>query len=762
MKKTISFSVVLIGFTAMASQIIFMREFLTVFYGNELSIGFILASWLIGGAIGSSALGRFTDKIKHRADVFSVCQVILAVLLPLSILAIRSVKIFLNITTGALVPFVPMAVSSFVILTPACVILGFMFSLACGMYEGPGAGAARIGKVYVLEGVGSIVGGILASFVLVRLLDPVQILGILSVLNILAALSLQCFSGRRALRIFLMALAGMMLVAAIAAWPLKGWEALREYSLKNQWKGYELIASRNSIYGNIAVARTAEEISFFDNGLHLYTVPDKLTAEEAVHFALLEDLSPENVLLIGGGVGGLVEEILKHPVKKADYVELDPLIIEMARLYLPVAYFEPLKDKRVSIVNMDGRAFVGTTKEKYDCVVIHLGDPSTAQINRYYTMEFFKEVKRILKDDGVISFAVSSSESYINREHGDFLRSIYLTMGLVFADVKIIPGETAYFLASPKKGLLTYDYKVLAERGAERKLDIKYVREYYLFSKLSPEKIGYTESAVKRENLVGINRDFRPIAYYYYAVFWMTRFGESVMENILRAVNEGLIWKAACGICVLIFLSGFFRRTRKSFRKETILAAVMAMGFSAITFQIVVLLAFQIIYGYLFYKLGFILTSFMIGLTLGGWWSVKIMPRLRDDMRAFIRMQGAVSFYPLVLPVIFLWLAGPKPVFLSWAGPNLLFPMVSVLAGFIGGFQFPLANKIYLGNEKAVGRTAGLSYGVDLLGSCLGAFVAGAFLIPVLGIPKTCLFVAIVNFTVLVLLIFAKIVKTLQ
>ncbi|MFH1665113.1 MAG: hypothetical protein ABIA77_03090 [Candidatus Omnitrophota bacterium] len=760
MKKAVAFSVILTGFTAMASQIIFMREFLTVFSGNELSIGYMLASWLIGGAIGSLISGRFVDRIRNGARAFSLCLAAIGILLPLNILAIRSVRNLLGMLPGEIMPFFPMAMSGFLILVPVCAVLGFMFALACSIYgNGTRTAEGRIGRVYVMEAAGAIAGGVLASFVLIRVMDPVYITGILSFLNILAAFFLLCFSRKARYSVFLAAAMAVMLVAVAAMWPLKGWETLRRYSLKEQWKGYELLASRDSIYGNIAVARRSGQVSFFDNGLHFYTVPDRPSAEEAVHFALLEDPSPGNVLLIGGGVGGLAAEALKHPVKKLDYVELDPLIIEMARQYLPEKDLAFLKDGRVSVRNVDGRYFVKTTDEKYDCIIIHLGDPATAQINRYYTLEFFREARKILKDDGVISFALTSSESYINRELGDFLASVHMTMERVFGDVKVIPGETAYFLASPQKGLLTYDHRVLTRRAEERGLDIQYVRDYYLFSRLSPEKTEYTENAIKRERGIEINSDLRPIAYYYYTVFWMTRFRGGLMRSVLEAVNGGLIWKAGLGICGLFILSGLirapraFRAGRERYFKGAMPAAVAVMGFSAISFQMATLLSFQIMYGYLFYKLGFILTSFMIGLALGGWWSVRAMPRIKEDRKAFIGTQAAACIYPVLLPALFLWLAGSRNVFLAWAGPNVFFPAVSMIAGAIGGFRFPLANKIYLGGEKAPGRSAGLNYGADLAGSCLGAFFAGAFLIPVLGIPGTCLMISAINVSVLIMLL---------
>lgn len=757
MKKAISFSVILVGFTAMASQIILMREFLIVFYGNEVSIGFILASWLIWGAIGSWILGRIADRVKYRITLFSFCELLLSILLPLSIIAIRSIKSILGVAPGEVIAFFPMVLSSFIILAPTCALLGFMFSLGCRIYETKtDVLAAKIGIVYILEAMGSMIGGLLVSFILIRLLHSIHIMAIFSLLNILAAFFLQLFSKETKPKPFFVTISAMLLIVGISMWLFKGWDSLHQYSLKKQWKGYELLTSRNSIYGNIAVAKRDIQHSFFNNGLHLYTVPDKLTAEEAVHFALLEHSHPREVLLIGGGVGGLLEEILKHPVKKVDYVELDPLIIKMAKEYLPQEDYSFLNEPRVDIKNLDGRFFVKRTAKLYDCVIIHLGDPYTAQLNRYYTVEFFKEVKGILKEGGIISFSVTSSENYISPELGDFLRSIYVSLKEVFEDIKVIPGDTAYFLASTQKGVLTYDFNILMDRARGRKLNIKYVREYYLFSKLSPERVAYIEDSLHRRNGVKINYDFRPISYYYDIIFWASHFRDSLFRKLLKVTTEDRIWKVAFGIYAFIFLLGSSRIKNKIAYRKATLMAVMTTGFAEIAFQIVVLLSFQIIYGYVFYKLGLILTSFMIGLTLGGWWIIRIMPRLKKDLTVFIWTQVSICVYPLILPLFFWWLSTSKGEVTSWLGSNIIFPFLPIIAGFIGGFQFPLANKIYLGKRDEIGRVAGLSYGMDLLGACLGALLTGAFLVPLLGIPKTCLVVALMNFTVLLLLFLAK------
>lgn len=751
----INAAVFLIGFTAMASQIVFIRELLIVFYGNELSIGFIFAGWLIGGGVGSFFFGRSADRSGHEVSLFSLCQISLALMLPISLAGARLVKNILNISTGEIIPFFPMAASGLLILVPVSAILGFLFTLGCRIVSSRGgAKAPAIGKVFVLEALGSILGGLLASFVCMRFMGSFSIIAVIVALNAASAFLLQSVSGegplpKSAIRLS----AALLLIPAIIMLGSGGWDKIDKWLLAKQWKGYDLLASRNSIYGNIELLKRGDQISFFDNGLHMYTVPDRMVSEESVHYALLEHPAPGSVLLIGGGVGGLAGEILKHPVETVDYVELDPLMVDMARRYLPAQFYRPLEDPRLFIKNTDGRFFVKNAARKYDCVIVSLGDPYTAQINRFYTMEFFKEVKGILNERGVFSCSLTSSDSYINRQLGDYLKSIYATLAKVFADVKIIPGERGVFLASPGMGTLTYDYNVLEGRARERNLDLQYVRDYYLSSKLSRYRTDGAERFMKDLGGVRLNLDFWPSSYYYATLFWASHFRDSLLNIVLTGMREGMIWAGLAVICLSILIFGLISRARPGvdFRRGIGLAVASA-GMTGMAFQVIVVIAFQMIYGYVFYKLGIILTAFMLGLSLGGWWMTRRLSVIRHGHIFFIFIQLSLVIYPAVAPFIFKSLAGAQSVFIRWVGSNMIFVALPVIAGSIGGMQFPLANRMLLRGRGGAGAVGGYAYGLDLFGSSLGAIASGALLIPVIGLTNTCLAIALLNSAVLFVL----------
>jgi len=176
-------------------------------------------------------------------------------------------------------------------------------------------------------------------------------------------------------------------------------------------------------------------------------------------------------------------------------------------------------------------------------------------------------------------------------------------------------------------------------------------------------------------------------------------------------------------------------RARKSF-SAPLLWAVSVTGFSEIALEIILILAFQIIYGYLYYKIGMIITAYMIGLALGGWTIITVLGRIKRPLRSLLVVQAGVGLYALGVLLLILCLHQEIfPPFLS----NLLetlFPFLTLLAGFLGGVHFPLANKIYLGDRQDIGTIGGLINGVDLLGSAAGALVISVILLPIMGIQK--------------------------
>jgi len=113
-------------------------------------------------------------------------------------------------------------------------------------------------------------------------------------------------------------------------------------------------------------------------------------------------------------VAGDLREILKHPVANVIYVELDPLLIEAAITNLPPEDVTILHDPRATLILTDGRLYVNqvadgvkeTANSNFDVVILDLPEPATGSLNRFYTYEFFIEVKSILNAGGVFALGL--------------------------------------------------------------------------------------------------------------------------------------------------------------------------------------------------------------------------------------------------------------------------------------------------------------------------------------------------------------------
>ncbi|MCQ9207463.1 MAG: hypothetical protein NG740_06270 [Omnitrophica bacterium] len=758
MRKGLFYSLIIIGIAAVSGQIILIRELFTSFYGNELSIGFILAIWLLGCSIGSWFSGNvFADKLKKTRLLFSSLLVLLGLLMPFNIILARISRYVFGIGPGEIVGPVTFVISSSITLLPIAFLLGFLFVLGCKLMK-EDLPSEAIGRAYALEAIGGAVGGAITSITLIRYFGALQIACMLSGLIFTSSYLLLYRpqkSGGKWANYLLSGITGILLIALAFSAIIGGIDFLDKKSLELKWHPLNVLESKDSIYGRTSVTEKNGQLSIFENGMFLFSSDDPQGAEEAVHFPMVLSRNPKNVLLIGGGASEIMEEILKYPVESVDYVEINPLIISFSRKFFREKPFYRLNDSRVNVENSDGRYFIKTTENLYDTVIVHLPNPYTAQINRFYTKEFFKEVKRVLKDGAILGFSVSSSENYISKEQSLFLKTLLNTAKSEFVDVKIIPGDTAYFLCSMEKGIIALDAERITDSLKNRRIDTTYVRDYYLFSKLSRERLSFLASALRGVGSVAKNMDFHPISYFYDMVLWSTYFNFKI-SKFFMLITKKLLMLFSLGTFLVLFGVFFMRRRGKNFKNEATLVALSTTGLSEISFEILTILAFQIIYGYLYYKIGVIIASFMFGLAFGSIYIMSRLHKITQPFRLYIKIQTLICIYPLILLLSFKAFAHLSAYPLSrQIGANLL-AILPFIAGFAGGMQYPIANKLCLAKGASLGKTAGTTYAVDLLGSFAGAFLLSAFFVPIVGIPMTCVLIALLNTVSLALLLTAR------
>jgi spermidine synthase len=738
-----------LGFSSMVAQIVLFREMMVSFYGNELTLGVMLSVWLFWVGVGSALGNRISGGKVYSPGKLSFWYLVISVALPLTIILVRFSKQILGTVPAEVIGFFPMLFFAFAAMSLFCLVMGIAFVLNSKSWRFDEGLVFAVNRVYMWESLGAAWGGVLVTFVLIPNFSNFKITHLLVCLNLVLFVFLLAGGLKRWIKGSLWAVV-ILAAGASFIWNLD--ESLDRYSVGKVWRDLPLVYSKDTRYGNISVTRQHEQVTFYQNGLMLFSYPDDFSAEEAVHFALLEHPNPRALLLIGGGVGGALSQALKYDGLEIDYAEIDPELIRTAREHLPESEIQALSDPRVHVHFLDGRLLVRKKwmekgGRRYDVVVMNLPDPNTAQLNRLYTAEFFRMVKSAMNQGGVFSFRVSSAENYISRELSLYLSSVHRTLKSAFEEVRVLPGANNVFLASNKENVLFGDWQTFAARLSSRGISTRFVNENFLPDRLSSPRVGMLKDALSQEQ-ARTNSDLEPICYFYNGILWSKQFKSLEKPLLLYLSGVGPAWLV--GAVVLAFCLAFALCGLPASRHPRVaLAAIFVAGFSTMFAEIIVVLSFQTFHGYIYSMIGLIFTLFMLGLFLGAGVIQKIALRRGVSFRGLAAIQLFQVVFILLLLAAISTLA--KASISDPVMQSVLFLLIAV-SGLLGGMLFASANHLFLGSRTTL--KAGTGYSVDLFGAGLGSLLASAILIPLLGIPATLVMLLLVNIVCLCALLF--------
>ncbi len=703
------------GFTAITGQVILLRLLEVQFGGSEIALGLYLASWLLW-----SGLGAGTAKFYARKRLFPLFLSLQALTLPLSVWMFRALPALTGRQVGVLAGLSDVISGGVLLIAPFAYITGALFTLAIAAAEAPPR------KIYFWEAVGAVAGGAFVAATLGRL-DYFQIGFVMVGVNLLAAF---------AKRSWQLALAAACVIPAIL------WLAppLDKVSVNLRWRGYRIIRHDESIYGDIAALKVNEQYALYQNGMLAASRPDPAAAEEAVHFAALAHPKPQRVFLMGGGLSGAVDELLKHPsITAVDYAEIDRQLIRTMVESFPPEASDFTCNPSVRIVNLDGRAWLKPVDARYDLIIIDLPEPVTAQLNRYYTLEFFQDAARNLKPGGIFAFNLNSSEDFIDPELADFLAGIKRTLDTAFPHTYLLPGNMCHFLASDSS--FTTEADILMRRIEERGIQTAFISPYYLPYRLSPERKRFLTESLESSDSGWINRDFRPLGYFRALARWSSQFrpgSGNIFEILWRLPHWIMLPFLIMAMALLLFL------LRGSLRQRGLKLAVAAGGFTQIGMQIALILGFQSIYGYMYYQQALLIAAFMAGAAVG---SGCVRERW-VKLSCFLKLQAAVCLVPLAVYGLLVLTRA-----IGGAGGNLL-TLGALLCGALGGAQYSLAAGLVKGPSPQ-SRGGGL-YAIDLFGSAAGALLAGIVLAPLLGFANALFILAAMGGIPLVLIAISR------
>ena len=219
----------------------------------------------------------------------------------------------------------------------------------------------------------------------------------------------------------------------------------------------------------------------------------------------------------------IVREAMKYRPFRIDYLEPDPSLIDIAKTFTV-----QLRHPSVIPLVIDARRFVRLTRDRFDVAIIDLPEPSTLQINRFYTRQFFAELKQKLNPGGVVSLSLPTTSDYVSEVAGKLNSSVYNTLKMNFRYVLPVPVDRNFFIASDS--LLTIKIPEQIERKG---IPTLFVNHYYLGSDLLSSRSEQIIQQISQE--VPVNNDFRPVTLFYQLQYWMSVFPEGLVQTLVIA-----------------------------------------------------------------------------------------------------------------------------------------------------------------------------------------------------------------------------------
>ncbi|MBN1609536.1 MAG: hypothetical protein JW940_23090, partial [Polyangiaceae bacterium] len=493
--------------------------------------------------------------------------------------------------------------------------------------------------------------------------------------------------------------AGVLVGAALVG---LGWFVdLDRITVAPLYPGRQLLAHTSSPYGDLTVTRVSGQIDWLENGVPLASSRDVERTEETVHFAMAQRPTAAHVLLVGGAASGTAEQVLLYPVRRVDVLELDPALLDLrARLGGSDS------SARLHFVRRDGRTFIRQTPQRYDVVIIDLPEPTTLQLNRYYTREFLSEAKRVLLPGGVVSFSMGQYGDYVSAALARQLAIARSTALAVFHNVLMIPTSRVFVLASD--GTLTLE---VAKRLSAHQIRTQWVNADMLQAVLTPDRLNDVSVAARRP--ASPNTDFSPELQAATLERWLGRFDVPPLPLLVG----GLVF-----VLVLITLLG------------RVPVALATTGFAAAGLEVLLLIGLQIACGAVYSAASLLVTGYMLGSTAGAWSSMRWVtrnarpePRRRPSV-ALGLLVLAVGALALCCPWLVAWVASPER---AATAAQVALPGLGMLLGLLTGAAFPLAAASE-GTDAAI-RSSRL-FGADMGGAALGALLVAALLVPALGL----------------------------
>lgn len=713
-----------IGLISILGQVVLLRELNVAFFGIELIYLLALGIWLFWTAIGA-LIGRRTylPSYNHIAVLF----IIFGVTLPLDVVFIRASRFIFGGVPGAYLSFLQQLTVAVISLLPAGLLSGLLFRKAARIYVADGK---TLAIAYAIESAGGLTGGLLATLFLkwgiqncavsllcglASIITPIIFFWLPQRRGMIKGEGYFYAGGSRYLIRTAMALACIFMALL--------WEVSPIDRQMTAWNHPHLLESMDSPYGRVTVTRLHDQVSVFENDALAFET-EGTEAEYFCHLAALQHANPQHVLILGGGIEGIVREMAKHGPKTIDYVELNPVMLNLATQHLSDDIQKSLKAPNVHITFADPRRFLkecGT----YDLILVGMPDPTSGQANRFYTREFFEQCAAKLNPGGILGFRLRSAENLWSMPLTRRTISICRALQAVFPEVLFLPGTTNIVTASGQP--LPQTPEIMSRRLQDRRITARLISPNYINYLFTNDRFFEIRNLLKHESAQA-NTDVRPACYQYAFTIWLSKFFPRIALIDFSSLIESGIAKPQLQLLLWISLPFIFLLSRFLPVLRRVLLVAVA-GFLGMVLETVIILYYQVKYGVLYQDIGILLMSFMAGLALGAMVINGAMVRYADK-------KTSARWYGVGLLICFCLLCVALAAKIATSISIGLMHTMGYLAvaGFLVAGIFAFASLYGIREQKDV---IPILYSTDLIGGCLGSLLGSLILIPVLGLDVT-------------------------
>ena len=744
------------GFFSILAQTLLFRNFLIIFDGNELSIGIFFFTWLIwvcGGA--------YFAKLKFFSKMSKIYPLVLLVYIPcfiLQYLAFLNAQEILGIHFFELISLQKIILFVFVFNAPVSFMTGFLFVLATGWIKSQVISIPVI-KIYMCEAFGSFIGASLVTLLLYFSFND-EYVCLVGMFVLLFAVGVHIFSFRSILVKFLYT----VLITCCLFFILSDFSTkLNSRINKEKWtqlvKGGKYLGSfitpqAKYIYGDykgeLIVTSSNTVYEAFPN----YNASCNIAGEY-----LAQSPKAENILVIGPGTYSICNALknLKQ-IKEITWLDSDP--------QYPDNFLKLLRDKsktnlsKINVVKKDVRKYLSSNNDKYDLIILHLPVPSNLLLNRYFSYEFFRNLKYRLAPDGVVGISFPGGENFLGPELSLLGSSIYFTVNKVFNNIVLKPGAESIFFAADRNGLVSDSGNVLSERlktieGIDKIYSPDQIKSSYEENRILFQLSIYKKTLKQYSEHFLFNTDKSPKSFLYSLLL-----SAKTLSNIsLTASTIYTLFRITLIIVLFILFLYFILRVCYYFifsNKEKkiqlpekipckfdLYISVCAAAIVGMGLNLLLLFLFQINFGTLYLCFGLITALFMLGMTVNSYFIGRLL-----NSKYLSKVLPYVSF----LFIIFLLVIYFYPPLNS----ILYFSILFFLAGFFSGSYFPISGYYLKKLDSSDLYSASSLEFADNIGGAFGSVVFSVFLLPIVGLSNTLFILSIIVAVVSIHLLFLK------